>query len=59
MTTPYEMKQRDIEEAGGYWSYLNKKFEKCSYLMQLIRTVCSTTVVVLQVIILLKLFEII
>ena len=30
MTTPYEMKQREIEEAGGYWSYLNKKFEKIS-----------------------------
>jgi len=59
MTTPYEMKQKDIEEAGGYWPYLNKKFEKFSYLMQVIRTVCSTTVVVLQVIILLKLFEII
>ena len=59
MTTPYEMKQREIEEAGGYWSYLNKKLERGSYLMQLIRTVCSTTVVVLQVVILLKLFEII
>jgi len=53
------MKQKDIEEAGGYWPYLNKKFEKFSYLMQVIRTVCSTTVVVLQVIILLKLFKII
>ena len=59
MTTPYEMKQRDIEEAGGYFPYLNKKFQKYNYLMQVVRTTCSTIVVALQVIILLRLFGII
>jgi len=53
------MKQRDVEEAGGYLPYLNKKFQKYNYLMQVVRTTCSTIVVALQVIILLRLFGII
>ena len=59
MTTPQEFKKQEIEKAGGLLRYIERKLDKCNHLMELMRTCLGVCTLILQVIILLKLFKVI
>jgi len=57
--TPQEHRASEVEEAGGWLKLVEKKLDKCNHLMELMRTVLALCTLTLQVVILLKLFNII
>lgn len=57
--TPQEHKKLEIEECGGWLRYIERKLDKCNHLMEFLRTFLAVCTLTLQVIILLKLFNII
>ncbi len=59
MTTPQEVKQQEIAQAGGRLRYWERKLDKCNHVMELMRTLVGLCTLILQIVILLKLFNII
>ncbi len=59
MTTPQEIKRQEIKEAGGLLRHIERKLDKCNHLMELMRTCLGVGTLILQIIILLKLFNVI
>tara|TARA_Y100001951_G_C11048695_1_gene134360 strand:- start:198 stop:401 length:204 start_codon:yes stop_codon:yes gene_type:complete len=59
MTTPQEIKRQEIKRAGGWLRYMERKLDKCNHLMELMRTCLGLCTLILQVVILLKLFKVI
>ena len=57
--TPRQYKEKEIEEAGGWLRYTERRLDKCNHLMELMRTSLALCTLVLQVVILLKLFNVI
>ena len=57
--TPQEHKDLEVKEAGGRLKYIERKLDKCNHLMELMRTLLALFTLTLQIIILLKLFNII
>jgi hypothetical protein len=57
--TPQENKGKEVREAGGKLRYLERKLDKCNHLMELMRTLLGVCTLALQIIILLKLFNVI
>ena len=55
MTTP----QDQIKEQGGWLRIFERKLDRCNHLMELMRTCLGLCTLILQIIILLKLFNII
>ena len=59
MSTPQEIKRREIEKAGGLLRYFERKLYRCNHIMELMRTCLGVGTLILQIIILLKLFNVI
>lgn len=59
MSTPQEIKRREIEKAGGLLRYFERKLDRCNHIMELMRTCLGVGTLILQIIILLKLFNVI
>ena len=59
MSTPQEIKRQEIKEAGGLLRYIERKLDKCNHIMELMRTCLGVGTLILQIIILLKLFNVI
>ena len=59
MSTPQEIKRREIEKAGGLLRYFARKRDRCNHIMELMRTCLGVGTLILQIIILLKLFNVI
>ena len=59
MTTPQDIKKEEIKRAGGLLRYMERKLDKCNHLMELMRTCLGICTLILQVVILLKLFNVI
>ena len=38
MSTPQEIKRREIEKAGGLLRYFERKLDRCNHIMELMRT---------------------
>ena len=57
--TPQEQYKKEIEESGGWLRHTEKKLDKCNHLMEFLRTFLGVCTLTLQVVILLKLFDII
>ncbi len=57
--TPQEQKQLDVQKDGGWLRHIERKLDKCNHLMEFLRTLLAVCTLTLQVIILLKLFNII
>ena len=57
--TPQEQKQLDVQKDGGWLRHIERTLDKCNHLMEFLRTFLAVCTLTLQVIILLKLFNII
>ena len=57
--TPRQHRDMEVKEAGGTLLYMERKLDKCNHLMEFMRTVLALCTLTLQIVILLKLFNII
>jgi len=57
--TPQEYNDKEIQEAGGWLRFMERKLDKCNHLMEFLRTLLALCTLSLQIVILLKLFNII
>lgn len=57
--TPQEQYRREVEKSGGWLRHMERKLDKCNHLMELMRTCLGVCTIILQVVILLKLFNVI
>jgi hypothetical protein len=57
--TPRQHKESQINESDGLLGHWERRLDKCNHLMELMRTCLGLLTLTLQVIILLKLFNVI
>ena len=55
----YKDKEDEEKEVGGFLRLWERKLDKCNHLMELARTCLGLSTLVLQIVILLKLFDVI